>query len=134
MVGMLTMVEKHVYVMYLEIGHQFVRTVCVAWSTKIYVHDRKHTFFFSDRLYGRIPKTALNGLQKYILGVYAEVPVAPVVYVAGYSRAYVVRVDTRRSMAWVRVPPSAYSYVYIFLLIGTFSRPQIDSRKARERG
>ena len=43
--------------------------------------------------------------------------------VAGYCRA------CYRSISWVRVPPSAYSYK----LSGTFSCAQIDSRKARER-
>ena len=33
------------------------------------------------------------------------------------------------SMAWVRVPPSAYSYK----IVGVFSCAQIDSRRARER-
>ena len=44
--------------------------------------------------------------------------------VAGYPRACYYR-----SISWVRVPPSAYSYKFV----GAFSCAQIDSRKARKR-
>ena len=44
---------------------------------------------------------------------------------AGYPRARY----TCRSISWVRLPPSAYSYKFV----GTFSCAQIDSRKARKR-
>ena len=43
--------------------------------------------------------------------------------VSGYPRAW------RRSVSWVRIPPSAYSYKFV----GTLSCAQIDLRKARER-
>ena len=43
--------------------------------------------------------------------------------VSGYPRAWY------RSVSWVRVPPSAYSYKFV----GTFSCAQIDLRKARKR-
>ena len=43
--------------------------------------------------------------------------------VSGYPRAWY------RSVSLVRIPPGAYSYK----IVGTFSRAQIDLRKARER-
>ena len=43
--------------------------------------------------------------------------------VAGYPRA------CYRSISWVRVPPSAYSYKFV----GTFLVHKFDSRKARKR-
>ena len=42
--------------------------------------------------------------------------------VSGYPRAWY------RSVSWVRIPPSAYSYKFV----GTFSCAQIDLRKTRE--
>ena len=43
--------------------------------------------------------------------------------VSGYPRPWY------RSVSWVRIPPSAYSYIFV----GTFSCAQVDLRKARER-
>ena len=43
--------------------------------------------------------------------------------VSGFPRSWC------RSVSWVRIPPSAYSYKFV----GTFSCAQLDLRKARER-
>ena len=43
--------------------------------------------------------------------------------------AYQVILERYRSVSWVRIPPSAYSYKFV----GTFSCAQIDLRKTRKR-